>query len=107
MEYKRDPYKLNITEKITRVACGNDFTACITVNGKLYAWGNNRWGNLGVENTKNDSNKNKIDSNKKMNDNENKMIVKFPTLVQTLSNSFVTQVKNIYNNIRWFVGLNI
>ena len=34
--------------KVSRVSCGYDYTACITSNGKLYTWGSNKYGNLGI-----------------------------------------------------------
>lgn len=47
----RVPYKIIMPEKITRVCCGNDFSACLTVTGKLYTWGFNKFGNLGLGDT--------------------------------------------------------
>jgi alpha-tubulin suppressor-like RCC1 family protein len=62
---------------VSRVACGTDFSACITVKGHLYTWGTNRWGNLGVESSNNDT--------------EGQM-VNNPTMVKSLVNKFITQV---------------
>jgi alpha-tubulin suppressor-like RCC1 family protein len=47
--FRRIPFKLSIPEKIARVSCGKDFSSCLTSNGKLYTWGNNKWGNLGLD----------------------------------------------------------
>jgi E3 ubiquitin-protein ligase HERC2 len=69
---------LRIPERVSRVACGVDFSACISVSGKLYTWGVNNWGNLGVDS---------VGSNK-----ESGGIVFTPTLVNSLVNKFVIQV---------------
>jgi alpha-tubulin suppressor-like RCC1 family protein len=45
--FRRKPQCLNIPEPIARIACGKDFSACLTLSGKIYTWGNNKWGNLG------------------------------------------------------------
>jgi alpha-tubulin suppressor-like RCC1 family protein len=60
-----------------RVACGYDFTACITESGKLYCWGTNKFGNLGVENK---------------GDEGSQQIIPRPELVNSLSSVSVIQV---------------
>ena len=67
---------VKISEKIKRVACGVDFTACITVTGKLYTWGFNRWGNLGVESV----------------DNKEHSIVTTPSIIKSLSDKRIIDV---------------
>ncbi len=49
LEYTTEPIKLEINQKIVRVFCGEDFSACLTEKGKIFTWGTNKWGNLGVE----------------------------------------------------------
>jgi alpha-tubulin suppressor-like RCC1 family protein len=46
--YRRTPFNIQFKEKVARVSCGRDFSACLTASGKLYTWGNNKWGNLGL-----------------------------------------------------------
>lgn len=82
MDFRRIPVELSVVDKVTRVSCGTDFSACITVKGQLFTWGLNKWGNLGVENNTFDSKQN---------------IVNTPTLVKTLINKFVIQVKLSFN----------
>jgi alpha-tubulin suppressor-like RCC1 family protein len=36
---------------IVKVDCGVDYTMCIDKNGKLYSWGSNRYGQLGITGT--------------------------------------------------------
>lgn len=43
----RIPSVINMNEKVLRVTCGNDFSACISESGRLYTWGRNTFGNLG------------------------------------------------------------
>lgn len=50
MVFKTQPKMVNVGDKVVRVACGTDFSACITVKGQLYTWGTNKSGYLGVEN---------------------------------------------------------
>ncbi len=45
--FRRKPQCLNLPEQVSRIACGKDFSACLTLTGKLYTWGNNKWANLG------------------------------------------------------------
>ncbi len=49
--FRRTPTLLSLPDtdkdKISRVTCGKDFSACLTENGRVYSWGNNKWGNLG------------------------------------------------------------
>jgi alpha-tubulin suppressor-like RCC1 family protein len=47
IEEIRVPHVINFNEKVLRVACGNDFSACISESGRLYTWGRNTFGNLG------------------------------------------------------------
>ena len=68
---------LKIQDKVARIACGTDFTACLTVKGHLYTWGTNKWGNLGVENIAYTS---------------EQYVVRQPTLVQALVEKFIIQV---------------
>ena len=48
--FRTTPVMLKLQDKVAKIACGTDFTACITVKGQVYSWGTNKWGNLGVEN---------------------------------------------------------
>lgn len=77
--FRRIPFCLNIPHKISRVSCGKDFSACLTVEGKLYTWGNNTWGNLGI-------NSNQLD------EMEGNYMVKLPTLVKHLENEQLIQI---------------
>ncbi|EAR87392.2 myosin (macronuclear) [Tetrahymena thermophila SB210] len=43
-------------EKIKQVSCGLKHTICLTALGKIFSWGNNRFGQLGVGDTKYRSN---------------------------------------------------
>lgn len=79
-EYTTEPKKLEINQKIVRVFCGEDFSACLTEKGKIYTWGTNKWGNLGVEN--------------KTFDNEPN-VISLPTEIMTFVNKTVIQVKFI------------
>lgn len=80
MEFKKIPVELFTADRVARISCGTDFTACLTVKGQLFTWGLNKWGNLGVEGNTFDSKQN---------------IVNTPTLVKTLINKFVVQVREI------------
>ena len=62
---------------MTRIACGTDFTACLTVKGQVYTWGTNKWGNLGIEN---------------ITYNNDQYVVRVPNLVTSLLNKFIIQV---------------
>jgi len=88
LEFKFYPKPQNVkipeNVKISRVACGFDFTACITENGKVYTWGNNKYGNLGVN-----FNSNSTDQN----------IVSTPTLVGGLA---IYQVIQVFNSNKFF-----
>jgi alpha-tubulin suppressor-like RCC1 family protein len=46
--FRRTPFPIKIKESVSRVYCGFDYSACVTETGKLYTWGNNSYGNLGV-----------------------------------------------------------
>lgn len=76
--YQQISNPVNIPEKVMRVSCGYDFTACLTQTGKLYTWGTNKYGNLGVENKGNEN---------------NQQIVIEPELVSSLSNLTIMQVE--------------
>jgi alpha-tubulin suppressor-like RCC1 family protein len=76
IEYTKIPVLLKIPARVSRVACGVDFTACLTVSGKLYTWGVNNWGNLGVD---------------KAGMKENGVIYT-PTLVNILTNKYIIQI---------------
>ena len=85
IDFKTVPSKIfTIPDKVTRISCGSDFTACLTKRGHLYTWGNNRSGNLGVD----FENKNPLITT------NNKKIIDTPTLVKSLTNKFITQVFN-------------
>lgn len=77
MVYKTVPKLVNLPDKVVRICCGTDFTACITVRGHLYTWGTNKSGYLGVENITYDG---------------DQAIVTTPTLVRSLVNKVVIQV---------------
>ncbi len=77
MIYKTTPKEVQVPDKVVRVACGTDFTACITTRGQLYTWGTNKSGYLGVENNTY---------------TDKQAIVNLPTLVKSLENKVVTQV---------------
>lgn len=64
-------------DKVSRVACGTDFTACLTVKGQVYTWGTNKWGNLGVEN---------------MHYTSEQYVVRQPALVEGLLGKFIIQI---------------
>lgn len=76
-EYTTEPKKLEINQKAVRVYCGEDFSACLTDKGKIFSWGTNKWGNLGVEN--------------KTFDNEPN-VINIPTEIMTFVNKTVIQV---------------
>jgi alpha-tubulin suppressor-like RCC1 family protein len=42
------PKKVANLSNIVKVECGIDYTMCIDKDGKLYSWGSNRYGQLGV-----------------------------------------------------------
>jgi alpha-tubulin suppressor-like RCC1 family protein len=75
--YKTNPKVVSLPDKVVRISCGTDFTACITEKGHLYTWGTNKSGYLGVENITYDG---------------DQAIVTTPTLVKTLVNKFIIQV---------------
>ncbi len=60
-----------IMEGISQVSCGTGFTAAVTKEGKLYTWGDNRWGQLGDDTIVNKST---------------------PTLIKIKGNPWITQV---------------
>ena len=62
---------------MTRIACGTDFTACITTKGQLYTWGTNKWGNLGIEN---------------ITYTNEQYVVRTPCLITSLLNKFIIQI---------------
>jgi alpha-tubulin suppressor-like RCC1 family protein len=68
---------LKLQDKVARVSCGTDFTACITVKGHVYSWGTNKWGNLGVEN---------------MHYTTEQYVVRQPTLIEGLLGKFIIQI---------------
>jgi alpha-tubulin suppressor-like RCC1 family protein len=35
-------------ENVKKVDCGSEYTLCLTMDGKLYAWGKNNYGQLGI-----------------------------------------------------------
>ncbi|GAB1865176.1 RCC1 and BTB domain-containing protein 1 [Camponotus japonicus] len=48
-KYYMHPRKIkNISDKIVKVTCGYDHTLTLTNKGKIYAWGNNSYGQIGV-----------------------------------------------------------
>ncbi len=79
--FRRVPVALKIPDKISRIACGKDFSACLTNKGKLYTWGNNKWGNLGI-------------SISQLTPDEviNSSIINQPTLVKSIYNETLIQV---------------
>jgi alpha-tubulin suppressor-like RCC1 family protein len=119
-EIIRIPIKLNLPEKISRVCCGPDYSSCLTISGKIYTWGFNKYGNLGLGDTlKNDNNfdlnnydekKNNKDKksdynsvkSKKPENNlfnqdeelfeENEMFVKYPQIVKGLIDKKIIQI---------------
>jgi X-linked retinitis pigmentosa GTPase regulator len=118
-EIIRVPIKLNLPEKISRVCCGPDYSSCLTISGKIYTWGFNKFGNLGLGDTlKNNKdididnyNENKNDqdiksdnnSKSKKSDNnllnedeelfeENEMFVKYPQIVKGLIDKKIIQI---------------
>lgn len=42
------PQKLNDLSNIVQISAGSDYTMCLDANGKVYAWGNNGYGQLGI-----------------------------------------------------------
>ena len=40
--------KVESLKGITQIDCGMDFTITLDKNGKLYSWGSNRYGQLGM-----------------------------------------------------------
>ena len=72
------PHVVNIEDKVARVSCGDDFTACLTVRGKLYTWGFNKNGFLGTEIVSYDK--------------EEIPIIATPTIVASLSTKIIVQV---------------
>ena len=79
-EYTSEPRKIDLNHKIVRVFCGEDFSACLTDKGKVFTWGTNKWGNLGVENKTFDNQSN---------------VVSIPTEIITFVNKTVIQVNKI------------
>jgi len=77
MNYMKIPRKINLPDKAVRLACGSDFSACITTRGELYTWGNNKLGYLGVEAAKIE---------------DEQSYVTTPTLVKSLMSKVVIQV---------------
>ena len=45
------PKKVEGLKDIVKVDCGIDFTIAMDKNGKLYCWGSNRYGQLGIQGT--------------------------------------------------------
>ena len=74
-EYKLIPHVVRIPEQIARIACGFDFTAAISVTGKLYTWGTNTNNYLGIDSSY-----------------LNSPFVTTPMLVRTLSGKEIIQV---------------
>ena len=74
-EYKLIPHVVRIPEQIARIACGFDFTAAISVTGKLYTWGTNTNNYLGIDSSY-----------------INSPFVTTPMLVRTLSGKEIIQV---------------
>lgn len=74
-EYKLTPHLVRIPEQISRIACGFDFTAAISVTGKLYTWGTNTNNYLGIDSSY-----------------LNSPFVTTPMLVRTLSQKEIIQV---------------
>lgn len=107
----RVPLKVNIPEKISRVCCGLDFSSCLTITGKIYTWGFNKFGNLGLGDTiknsdnKDEENSNEINKNNKdsngnnnlLNEDEelfeeDEMFVKYPKLIKGLIDKKIIQI---------------
>ena len=42
------PFQVDIDEQIVQVACGGSFCLALTQTAKLYAWGKNDYGQLGI-----------------------------------------------------------
>ena len=72
------PHKVILDDKVSRICCGDDFTACLTIRGKLYTWGLNKNGFLGTE---------QISYNK-----DEIPIISRPTIVASLSTKIIIQV---------------
>ena len=72
------PHKVILDDKVSRICCGDDFTACLTIRGKLYTWGVNKNGFLGTE---------QISYNK-----DEIPIISKPTIVSSLSTKIIIQV---------------
>jgi alpha-tubulin suppressor-like RCC1 family protein len=45
------PKKVEGLKDIVKIDCGIDYTICMDKNGKLYSWGSNRYGQLGITGT--------------------------------------------------------
>jgi alpha-tubulin suppressor-like RCC1 family protein len=45
------PKKVEGLKDIVKIDCGMDYTMCMDKNGKLYSWGSNRYGQLGITGT--------------------------------------------------------
>jgi alpha-tubulin suppressor-like RCC1 family protein len=76
--FRRVPQPISLSESVVRVACGADFSACITNSGKLYTWGTNESGNLGI--------------NQSTEEYLNKGYVNTPQLVSKLKDQVIIQV---------------
>ena len=45
------PKKIENLSNIIKIKCGIDYTIAMDKDGKLYSWGSNRYGQLGVQGT--------------------------------------------------------
>jgi len=45
------PKKVEHLANIVKIKCGIDYTIAMDKDGKLYSWGSNRYGQLGVQGT--------------------------------------------------------
>ena len=77
-------------EKISRVSCGFDSTACLSISGKIYTFGNNLHQNLGLTKKTVDTYLNTRGGV----EGKGGTIIKEPQLVEGLADKIVIQVKS-------------
>ena len=77
-------YCAQIEEKVAKVECGENFTLALTASGKVYSWGMNIFGQLGLEHSK----------HAKQNTKNRFSGCKVPTLIEDLdfSDEFVIDI---------------
>ncbi|CDW81553.1 regulator of chromosome condensation [Stylonychia lemnae] len=45
------PFKIDFMQPVVKVSCGSMFSALLTSTGEVYTWGNNQFGQLGINNS--------------------------------------------------------